>query len=168
MVPTNDYGTDLTINSGNWYSALRWGPASARSTTWANVAFPVYDRMNSEVNDWFAAVGQVGATIFSPAVEAKCAWGDSWASIAVTAKNYSNSFPATSWNIPDYDGGDVITYDGILPGINLNGGSTLSDTHNTGGLECNPTDARLSNIQLWVGGPPSAIADKDGAYGLTN
>lgn len=139
--------TDLTIGNGNWYSHLRWGPASARSTDWSNVAYPIYNRQTSEVNTWFQAVGQ-GGSPFTPAIDYKCNWVDSYVSLSSTSSNYNDQFPSSSWNIPNPPGGS--SWDGVLPGINLGNGETLSDSHGVGGIDCNPGDARTDYIQLWV------------------
>ena len=139
--------TDLTINSGTWYSHLRWGPASTRSSNWSHVTYPVYNAQSSDVLSWFQAVGNGGGA-FTPAIDYKCTWGDSYVSLGSTTSNYQNDFPSNGWNIPDPSGGS--SWDGVLPGIHLGNGQTLSDTHGVGGYDCNPGDARTTYIQLWV------------------
>ncbi len=149
-VDNGNVGTDLTIDEGNWYGDIRWGPSGAQSTNWADVSYPVYNKRSDGTTRWFKSVGQ-GGNGFTPETYYKCSWEDSYVFVEGTDNSYySDIFQISRWNIPSPRGGS--SWDGILPSIHITttGNGVLSETHNVGGIDCNPSDSRSSRIQLWV------------------
>ncbi len=155
--PANgDVYTDLTLEAGDWYEHIRWGPANARSTNWNDVDYPVYNKQGAGTTAWFRCTGtDSSCTYFSPRLFFKCSWGGPYKALDYTNTNYNDGrsgtppFPNSDWNIPNY-GESSNNWEGVLPGIRLSDGSTLSDTYNMRGMDCNPSDVRDPRIQVWV------------------
>jgi len=144
--------TDITVNSASWWTDLRWGPATNRSASWADVGFPVYNENTAALLTWLGKLGTGSIERVSPTTTYKCSWAAGYTTATGNATTIYNNlnFPNNNWNIPCI--GAAASWTAYVPSVNTAGGvlGVLSRTQHTGGPDCNVGDNRRRYMQAWV------------------